>query len=492
MKRLRIISIILAICVMFVSSGTASLAMDYGDYLNSSVEFMQDMYYQGMTDTEAFKAALKGIFGNLDPYSGFFDDEETKQLNISLEGNFVGIGASLEKNDEGILIIKVYESSPAEKAGLLEGDVILAVDGKFTRGREADIVAAEIRGDAGTQVTLTIKRQSEFMDVTVTRGLVVVNPVEFRFIGKTAYIHIDTFNSNTAEKFGEAMDAVARMGTTRIILDLRDNPGGFVDQAVSVAKRLIPKGLITKLDFKSERLTDMSYYSSLETSPYIIAVLVDENSASASEILASAIQDAGNGILIGQKTYGKGVVQNMFSVITPEAYIKYHDQFGVGYISDIEWMVYHGVFPTADEILGTIKITTGHYLTRNGKQIQDIGLNPDINVEDRTNPNGIDISLVDGLANNTGTLALNAYDDGVYQAERILRAAGYFAGTPDKLLDAEAQAAIKKFQADQKLGVSGEIDSTTREKLNLLLDDLRIKNDPQYTKALEFLDTFAK
>lgn len=492
MKRMKIISIILIICTMFLSSGTASMALDYGDYLNSTVEFMQDMYYQSMTDTESFKAALKGIFGNLDPYSGFFDDEESKQLNMSLEGNFVGIGASLEKCDEGILIIKVYEDSPAEKAGLCEGDIILGVDGVPAVGRDADIVATEIRGDAGTRVTLTIKRQSDIMDITIVRGLVVVNPVEFRFEGETAYIHIDTFNSNTAEKFGEAMDAVARMRTTKILLDLRDNPGGFVDQAVAVAKRIIPKGLITELDFKSERLTDMSYYSTLESSPYIIAVLVDENTASASEILASAIQDAGNGILVGQKTYGKGVVQNMFSVITPEAYAKYHDQYGVGYITDIEWMVYHGVFPTTDEILGTIKLTTGNYLTRNGKEIQGIGINPDIKVEDRTNPNGIDISLIDGLANNTGNLALNAYDEGVYQAERILKAAGYFTGAPDRLLDVETKTALKKFQTDEKLNASGEINSTTRDKLNELLKDLRVKNDPQYTKALDFLRSFKK
>lgn len=491
MRRIRIIGIILIACTMFFSSGTSSMALDYGNYLNSAVEFMQDMYYQDMTDVEAFKAALRGMFGALDPYSGFYDDEETKQLNTSLEGNFVGIGATLEANDEGVIILKIYGESPAEKAGLCEGDIILGVDGKPTVGMEADSVASKIRGDEGTKVTLTIKRQSNIFDIVIVRGLVVINPVEFRFENGIAYIHIDTFNSNTSEKFNEAMAAVRRMGITKIVLDLRDNPGGFVDQAVAVARNLVPEGLITKLDFKSERLTDTSYSSTLKGSPYLVAVLTDENTASASEILAGALQDAGNGILVGKNTYGKGVVQNIFNVITPDAYAKYHEKYGIGYITDIEWMVYNGVYPTADELLGTIKITTGKYLTRNGREIQGIGLKPDIEVEDRNNPNGVDIATITDLA-NTAILKLNSYDNNVYQAEKILRAAGYYTGNPDRLLDKDTETAVRSYQAAQKLPVTGVIDDVTREKMNKTLDDLRTKNDPQYTEALELLNSLSK
>jgi len=480
---------ILILCIMLLMPLTSAMAMDYGDYLNSAVEFMQDMYYLDMDDEEALKAALKGIFGGLDPYSSFYDREESQRLTESLEGSFSGIGIAIERCPEGVRITKVYNGSPAEGAGLWEGDIILAVNGVSTYGKDADVVASEIRGEEGTTVTLTIQRQSSRMDVAIKRGIVVINPVVWRIEGDVAYIHIDTFNSNTGRKFSEAMEQIKQAGITKILLDLRDNPGGFVDEAVDVARKLVPEGLITRLDFKSERLSDTEYYSSLKNSPYLVAVLVNENTASAAEILAGAIQDSGKGVLVGRKTYGKGVVQNMFSVLTPQAYAKYSRQYGLKFITEIEWLVYQGIFLSPNEILGTISITTGHYLTRNGRQIHGVGLAPDVEAANRTLPNGIDLMLVGRLTNDK-TLTLNDYGNDVDQAERILRAAGYFEGVPDKLLDEETQAAIKKFQSSEKIRVTGNIDATTRDRLNMLLDTLRTQHDPQYVKGMEVLKMF--
>ncbi|NLU31809.1 MAG: S41 family peptidase [Clostridiaceae bacterium] len=480
---------ILILCIMLLMPLTSAMAMDYGDYLNSAVEFMQDMYYLDMDDEETLKAALKGIFGGLDPYSSFYDRGESQRLTESLEGSFSGIGIAIERCPEGVRITKVYDGSPAEGAGLWEGDIILAVNGVSTYGKDADVVASEIRGEEGTTVTLTIQRQSSRMDVAIKRGIVVINPVVWRIEGDVAYIHIDTFNSNTGRKFSEAMEQIKQAGITKILLDLRDNPGGFVDEAVDVARKLVPEGLITRLDFKSERLSDTEYYSSLKNSPYLVAVLVNENTASAAEILAGAIQDSGKGVLVGQKTYGKGVVQNMFSVLTPQAYAKYSRQYGLKFITEIEWLVYQGIFLSPNEILGTISITTGHYLTRNGRQIHGVGLAPDVEAANRTLPNGIDLMLVGRLTNDK-TLTLNDYGNDVDQAERILRAAGYFEGVPDKLLDEETQAAIKKFQSSEKIRVTGNIDATTRDRLNMLLDTLRTQHDPQYVKGMEVLKMF--
>ena len=474
---------------MLIVPFTAAMAMDYGDYLNSAVEFMQDMYYLDMDNEEALKAALRGIFSGLDPYSGFYNNEETQKLNESLEGSFTGIGVAIEKCPEGIRIVRVYADSPAERAGLWDGDIILAVDGVSTLGKEADAVAPEIRGPEGTTVTLTIQRLSDKMEFTIERGLVVINPVVWRIEGDVAYIRIESLNSNTAYKFGKAMDEVEQTGITKILLDIRSNPGGYVNEAVDVAKRLVPKGLITRLDFKSERLSDYDFYSDLDNSPYLIAVLVNEDTASAAEILAGAIQDSGKGILVGQKTFGKGVVQNMFTVLTPEAYAKYSQRHGVRFITELEWLIYHGVFLSPDEVLGSIRITTGHYLTRNGRQIHGDGLSPDVEVINRTLPNGIDLMLISRLTNDR-TLVLDDYGNDVYHAERILKAAGYFEGVPDKRLDEETRDAVKKFQSSVNIRVTGNIDPVTRDKLNELLDTLRTQNDPQYVKGMEILRMF--
>lgn len=479
---------ILSIFVMPLSAQAA----DYGSYLNAAVDFMQDLFYQDMDDLESLKAALRGMFGGLDDYSGFFDNEETEALMQSLEGNFVGIGAALEKDASGCKIIKVYDESPAQKAGLYEGDVITSVNGVSTLNKDAEQVASEIRGEEGTQVRLTIRRPGENADreFTLTRALVKINSVFYRIEGNVAYIRIDSFNSTTAVNFNKAMDVVDASKITKIMLDLRSNPGGYVDQAVEVARRIVPAGTVTTLDFKSERLMDQSFNSYLKDHQYMIAVLVDGGTASAAEILASAIQDSETGFLVGANTYGKGIVQQMFSVLTPEAYNKYHEKYGVGYVSEIEWLSYYGILPEDDEILGTIKITTGHYLTRNGEIIQGIGLKPEIEVIEKSNPNGIDLTLIEKLPVPSKPIGLNAQGYEVYTAERILRAAGYFKEFPDRQLDAKAQDAIQKFQTERKLTVTGILDAKTCEALNKLLDELIVKSDQPYVKAKEALNWF--
>lgn len=491
MKFKRLLPLILIITILIMTALPISAASDYGSYLNGMVKFMQSMYYQDMTDDEALKAALKGMFSGLDPYTGFFDIEESDALNSSLQGNFVGIGAGLEKVAEGIKIIKVYEGSPAEKSGLYVGDIITAVDGQPVVNEDADTAAARIRGGEGTTVNITIKRQGEAAAKTISikRGVVEVSPVSYRISGNTAFIRIDTFNLNTAAKFEEAMKEIDKKSILKLVIDLRGNPGGYVDQAASVAERLIPKGNITTLDFKSEQLPDKTYTCNRTNPNYIIAVLVDKNTASAAEILASAIQDSGNGFLVGQKTYGKGVVQNMFWVLTPEGYGKYHEEYGYDWVTEAEWMSYAGVVPTEEEILGMIKITTGHYLTRNGRQIQGIGLEPSTKAAERTNPNNVDLSLIGDLTGTTA-LSLKAYNNEVYQAERILKAAGYSLELPDKLFDEKTQDGIKKYQTEAKIPVSGVIDAKTRQSLNQTLKDLLLKNDPAYTKAYELLGLF--
>jgi len=463
-------------------------AQEYGPYLESMLDFMTEMYYEGLTDEEALTAALKGMFSQLDNYSVYYNKEETQIYFDSLDNTYEGIGARLETGDNGIIVVDVFEDSPAEKAGLQSGDIIIAVDGKSVVGMDATTAAALIRGKAGTTVTLTIVRDGTEKDLSIVRGSILNKTVNYRIEGNIGYISIDSFDSGTSEEFNEAIDEINKAGIRKIILDLRGNLGGYVDETVAVARRLIPKGIITKLDFKSEKYEDQVYYSYGNNPNYLIAVLVDENTASASEILAGAIEDSGTGFLIGQNTYGKGVFQNIFSILTPEAYNKYSQLYGSKYVTDIEWRTYHGVFPDKDEIIGSVKLTTGYYYTPKGRSINGTGLKPSLVEPNPTYPGGIDLSKVAPVREN---LELNSFNNDVLNAEKILKAAGFLDAAADRLFDDKTAEAVKKYQAVNNLAVTGIIDTATRDKLNQTLIELRKNNDKQYAKALEVLNLFS-
>lgn len=487
MKKLKgLVSLLLIICFVFAATPITN-AQEYGSYLEAMLGFMTEMYYKGLTDEEALVVTLKGMFSQLDNYSDFYDKKETQSLINNLTNNYEGIGAALQDTDNGIKVVEVYENSPAEKAGVHSGDIIIAVDGKNVESMDATSVAAVIRGEIGTEVKLTILRDGYDMDFFIIRGIVTIKSVHYRIEGYCGYISIDSFDRGVSKEFNEAIEEINKAKVRKIILDLRGNPGGYVDEAVAVAKKLMPEGIVTTLDYKSENYNDQVYYSSGKHPDYIIAVLVDEHSASASEILAGALEDSGVGILIGQKTFGKGVFQNIFSILTPEAYNKYNKKYGIGYVTDTEWMSYHGVFPEKDEIIGSVKLTTGHYLTPKGRSINGIGLKPSFVEPNPVNPNDINLSQVSPIKEY---VARNSYNNDVYNAEKILKAAGYMEINVDRLFEDKTLDAVKKYQADYKLPVTGKIDSVTKEKLNETLYELRKSNDKQYTKALEVLNFF--
>jgi len=488
MRKLKaFVSIVLVVCIIYAAAPVASAV--YDSYLGSMLEFMTEMYYKGLTDEEGLITALKGMFSGLDEYSGLYDREEMAAWYTNLDNSYVGIGAVLENHKDGIRIVEVFADSPAEKAGLKPNDIITAVDGKNVAGMDSTTVAAMIRGEEGTTVKLTIMRGDSRLDFSIVRGTVIRRTVYYRIEDKTGYIKISSFSDGTSDEFSDVMDVMDKNGIKKIILDLRGNSGGYVDEAVAVANELIPKGVITRLDYKSELLNDHTYYADGKHPEYLIAVLVDEGTASASEILAGAIEDSGTGFLVGQKTFGKGIFQSMFPVLTPEAYYKYKLLYGDSYVSQIEWLGYYGVMASEDEILGTVKITTGYYLTPKGRNIHEKGLTPSVTADNPTHPNGIVLSEITPLS-GTGAIRPDAYNDEVYDAERILVASGYLKAVPDRLFDKDTVDAVKKYQADMKIPVTGTIDARTKEKLNSTLYELRNKNDEQYAKAVEFLGLF--
>ncbi len=482
MKRFKSITGLALAFIIFFSGMTGSFAVNYGDYLDTMMKFYSEQYYKAVPEKVFLKGALKGMLNELDPYSDFYDMEEYLSLSSSMGGNFSGIGAVLEPHEDGIRILDVYENSPAEKAGVQDGDIILKIEDKATKGMTAELAASLIRGEEGTGVTLTIYRQGAYKVISIKRGSVIVNPVQYRIEENFAYIRIDSFNNYTAQYFEEAMDKVDEKGLKRIMLDLRGNPGGYVPQAVAVASRLMQPGIVSTLRFRSQNNADYQYVNYEKNPTYILAILTDENTASASEILTGALEDAGIGVVIGGETYGKGVVQSFFPVLTPEAYERY---FG-SYVGDVKnkpsTLLNYALLAPDEDLLGVAKITSAFYITPKGRTIDGEGLKPRYETEPKTLVNGLDLSGVNFLYGPDSDL--QSYSPEVYAAEQILKAAGYLDEAPNKLFDQATFNAVKSYQGAKGLPVTGKLDEATRKSLNETLNSLRNANDPPYKEAL--------
>ncbi len=311
----------------------------------------EDYYKKDTPDTKLFYGAVSGIVSSLDdPYSLFLDPEKAKEFNESLSGSFDGIGAELGMKKNQLLIMATLPDMPAEKAGLRAGDKILSVDKKSTTGMSIDEAVTKIRGKRGTNVTLTIYRDGEprERDIAISRDKIVIQSVKWEVKSDgIGYIQIVHFTGDTAAKFKEAAQALLSKKVKGLVVDLRNDPGGYLDAAVSIAGYWIDGKTVV-----FERYADgtQDEYKGhvvplLEHMPTV--VLINKGSASASEIVAGALQDEGRAVLIGEQSFGKGSVQD------------------VQRLSDG----------------AELKLTIAHWFTPKGRTIQDEGIKPDIAVE---------------------------------------------------------------------------------------------------------------
>jgi carboxyl-terminal processing protease len=485
-----VLVLIISLCILFSGVGVYASSDEYQDlgYLESIMDMIREKYKGEITGSQLIEGALKGMFDTMDPYTTYFTSEEADSFFDDMSGTYEGIGVSMEKQGDYITVIKVFPLSPAEKSGIMAGDKIAAVNGKNIVGASIDEAASLIRGPAGTKVTIGIIRQGRpgVLNIEVQRAKIKLNPVLHEIRDGIGYIRIEMFNANASEYISKALQEVDRNNIKKIILDLRNNPGGEVNQAVSIAGNFVPKGLITKLDFKSESDSGEEYYSRLEKVKYKLAVLVNGMTASASEILAGAVQDTGVGILIGTKTFGKAKVQTLIPLLTPESYKKYEEQLGERIVNAYDLIEKHNIIPSDDEIKGWTKITTAVYLTPKGRMIDGKGLIPDVQADDPKPVSGIDILSIQKLT-KTSKPDLDSEGVDVYNAEKILKILGYDVDTPDMKLDKKTFDAIWKFRVDNKLYPGGVLDFTTQGKLNSKLDDMLFELDKQYAKAVECL-----
>ncbi len=280
-----------------------------------------------------------------DPYSRYLDEEDVKDLEATLNNSFSGVGIVIERREDGaFVVLSVIPEGPAEKADVQPGDIILKVDG--TEYEYLDEVANAIRGETGTTVAIEFQRDKETMEKKLVRGQITEASITTNTLeGNIGYIHINSFGRETFDKFNAALTGFEDSGAKGVIIDLRNNPGGLMDGGIKIADRILPECLITYTeDNKGNR---EEYYSDGATTALKIVVIINGNTASASELLASAIKDNGAGTIIGTTSFGKGIVQET-------------TMFGDG---------------TA------MSITTNQYFSPKGNVIHGKGVEPDIVVE---------------------------------------------------------------------------------------------------------------
>ena len=272
-------------------------------------------YYKELDEDALVLGAIRGMTGSVeDPYTFYYTPEELKRENEDTAGVYFGIGTLLQNTAEGeIEIVRVFPDSPAEAAGVHVGDVILAVDGNAVTGvdgRSYLEAVRRMRGGENTQVILTVRRNGERIAIPVTRGDVRISYASYQVLpGNIGYINISQFSGDASRVFHEAIDAFRAQGVEGLVIDLRNNPGGLLEQAVSIADAVLPKGLIVYTKQRDGSRQD--YWSDAACFDVPLAVLVNDMSASASEILAGSVQALGRGVVVGLTTYGKGVVQSL-------------------------------------------------------------------------------------------------------------------------------------------------------------------------------------
>lgn len=312
-------------------------------------DIINNKYYGDADQQKMFYGAISGMVGALgDPYTIFLTPEEATKFNDEMKGSFEGIGAELGMKNDKLSIIAPLDGSPAQKAGLRAGDIILKINDEDTTGMSLNDAVSKIRGAKGTEVKLLISREgADQKEYKIVRDTIEVKSVSFEMKDGLAYLKIKSFNDETMNEFNAIKSDLLSKNPNGIILDMRGNPGGYLDKAIEFASEFIDKGAITWEQFKDGSKKEYSSKGGGSLTKFKVVVLVDNGSASAAEIVAGALRDQKDAKLVGEKTYGKGSVQEL------------------------------------QELLGgaALKVTIAHWLTPNGDSINEKGLEPDLKIE---------------------------------------------------------------------------------------------------------------
>lgn len=320
--------------------------------LFSNVWDLINQKYVGKIDYQKMLyGAISGMVSSLgDPYTAFMNPQEAQSFSEEMKGVFEGIGAEIGIRENQLIIIAPLENSPAKRAGLMAGDRILKINDEDTSGMHLLEAVTKIRGPQGTEVKLLINREgfSQPQEFKIVREVIRIKSVSWEMKkGNVAYIRLRSFDEDSATAFKDAASEILAQNPSGIILDLRDNPGGYLDAAVEIASKFIPQGTIVYEKFKSGKIKEYKATGKATLEKFKLVVLINKGAASASEIVAGAIRDHRRGMLVGEKTFGKGSVQDW-------------DKFPGG---------------------SALRITVAYWLTPNGDSINEKGIVPDIEVK---------------------------------------------------------------------------------------------------------------
>lgn len=424
------------------------------DKLDAVYQHLEKQYVEPVDKTKLVDGALDGMMKALDdPYSVYMNQEESKSFGEVISSSFVGIGAEVAEQDGRIVVVSPIKGAPAEKAGIKPNDRIVKLGDTSLIGMKSTEAVKLLRGEKGTQAVLTIERpgETEPIQITVTRDVIPIETVYGNLLENgIGVIQITTVSETTAQEFAKQLTELKAKGMKGLVLDLRQNPGGLLNQAVDIAEMLLPAGkTVLRVEDRNGR-SEVYQAKGSGSNPSIAGLpmvgLIDGGTASAGEILAGALQESAGAKLVGEKTFGKGTAQTIISLNDGS----------------------------------TVKYTNAKWLTPGGKWIHKTGIAPDVEV---SLPEYASLPYV----SPDKEWKQDSYATEVKSIQIMLSALGFDPGRKDGYFDGKTAEAVKAFQTAQSLEANGVAGGGTIRKMTELLAAELKKNDPQLQAAVKLL-----